>query len=629
MALDHNKGGRRPYSGMSESAGLPPQDTEKRYDRSAGGHAAQASAPEHAAKPRRVTAWNSEPSGTYSAFGSEQPRQASPDILRINSPQEGSAEVERERVRRTAKKKKSLRRILLIAVVELLTLVVIFCISFVVRYMNMTQDLGFDVQKVRNTNLDITKQQQMKGYWTVAVFGVDSRDGNLGKGALADVQIIVNIDMGSGEIKMASVYRDSYLNTGKRYAKINEAYSIGGPEGAVSALNRNLDLDIQNYATFNWKAVYDTVEMLGGVEADVTKGELKEINAYITETALEAGITKNPAAHYLKETGQQHLDGLQAVAYARLRHADTDFKRTERQRAIIQQLLDKAKKADLATLTSIINTVLPQISFNMDAGDILQLAKGVSRYTIVGSTGFPTDLKTQMMGKKGDCVIPTTLASNVTALHAFLFNDMNYNPSSAVWTYSQKIAEDSGNYKSSAEASAADKKAAADKESREAESAKKAAEEGGTESSKAHKESETDRFGNVIETTRKSGLPYETDADGNLIEGSRGAHETDRNGNLIDADGNIIRETTASGKNSTKESTAKETTKEAELTAADPANSQRESGRDRTPGTTEPETVAPRPGTSTTTTAAAPVSPGGSTAAAGANDGNGPGTIVE
>lgn len=658
MALDNKNGGRRPHE--REISIEPLSDTQKEaklYD----------SVPaEENGKPHR--AW-------------QEDKEGRPDILHVNSAQEGSQEVERERENRSSKKKKKIRRILLIAVVEMLTLVLIFCTGFVLRYMNMTQDVAFDVQKVKNTNLDVSKQQQMEGYWTVAVFGVDSRDGGLGKGALADVQIIVNVDMGSGDIRMLSVYRDSYLNVGKRYAKINEAYSTGGPEGAVAALNKNLDLDIQNYATFNWKAVIDVIDMLGGVEADVTKKEFREMNAYITETSLESGFSKNPAAHYLKEPGQQHLNGVQAVAYARLRHADTDFKRTERQRDIIAQLLEKAKRADLATLTSIVNVVLPQISFNMDAGDILQLAKGISRYNIVGSAGFPADLKTQMMGSKGDCVIPTTLASNVTKLHEFLFNDADYNPSSAVWTYSQKIAEDSGNYKSSAEAAEAERKAKADKESRAVESSKKAEEEGEKES-KETKPLETDRFGNIIEpeTTRKRGkMSYETDEDGNLLDEDGNILETDRHGNPIDADGETLETSTKretrvhpgetepeselrpGERESGRESgSIRESTKEAEITAADPgsapgesprsAKSSKESEEKRVPGgkstekesTRAPEktTVAQKPGDSiekreTPKAPSAPVTermqerPGGGQAEVDNDYSGGPGDIVE
>lgn len=425
------------------------------------------------------------------------------DVLRIHSG--GEEEIEAERLRRKKKKKALIRRIIGIAVLEILTLGAVFCVWAVQYRLSSVQEVEFNTEKVKNTNIDVTKQQQMQGYWTVAVFGVDSRDGSVGKGANADVQIVVNIDMGTGDVKLLSVYRDTYLNlgAGSRFAKINEAYADGGPEQAVAALNKNLDLNIEHYATFNWKAVADAISMIGGVDVDLTEKEAFYMNAYITETGVKGKITDNPAAEYIKGPGKQHLDGLQAVAYARLRYMDDDFSRTKRQREVISQVLEKAKKADLVTLTSIIDTVLPQLAFNINAGDLVQLAKGISRYNIVGSEGFPKDLKTQMMGKKGDCVIPTSLASNVTWAHSFLFGDNDYNPSDAVWTYSKRIGEDSGTYRSGGTPKEDRRKSGAGKDEEETEQVyrknkkKQSTEDSGETKSRSSGEStsETDKNG--------------------------------------------------------------------------------------------------------------------------------------
>ena len=391
----------------------------------------------------------------------EPVRKAKPSVITLNDTSEVEHDIEFAKKMRDKKKKAVRTKYLLMAVVEILTLICIFGFGSVYRYMNMTQAVEFDVSKVQNNNIDITQKQKMSGYWTVAVFGVDSRDGGVGRGANADVQIICNVDMATGDVKLVSVYRDTYLKTGSsnRYAKINEAYAIGGPEQAVAALNSNLDLNIENYVTFNWKAVADTIDMLGGVDIDITDKEFYYMNAYIHETSVKAGINeKNPAANYIKKAGPQHLTGVQAVAYARLRYMDSDFERTKRQREVISQCLDNAKKADLATLTSIIDTVLPQVAFNIEAGDIVELAKGISRYNIKESAGFPKDVKDQMMGKKGDCVIPVTLVSNVKWLHSVLFDDEDYKVSNAVETYSQKISDDSGYYASHKDETSSSKK---------------------------------------------------------------------------------------------------------------------------------------------------------------------------
>ena len=454
----------------------------------------------------------------------EEKHKSSLDILQVNSPDQIEEELEEYYDEKNKKKKSLWKKVLLISVIEILTLIMIFCTGYVVRYMNIKPDVQFNTKNVKNDNIDVKKQEQMQGYWTIAVFGVDSRDGGVGRGANADVQIIVCIDRGTGEVKLASVFRDTYLNlaAGSRFAKINEAYADGGPEQAVAALNKNLDLDIEHYATFNWRAVADVITMLGGVDIDITQKEFRYMNAYIHETSIESKVNeKNPAAEYIKGPGMQHLDGVQAVAYARLRYMDDDFTRTKRQREVISQVLANAKKADLATLTNVIDTVLPQIAFNVDVGDILELAKGVNRYNIVGSEGFPYDLTTQMMGKKGDCVIPQSLASNVTKLHAYLFNDTNYKPSAAVWTYSDKIAEDSGSYKNGrgdSDSSSKKKKSSEDKEEEENSKKKKSSsEESGKKKSQSEEsaeskksKTETDSNGKTVENTKSSETKQET-----------------------------------------------------------------------------------------------------------------------
>ncbi|WP_077613322.1 LCP family protein [Clostridium sp. Marseille-P2415] len=285
------------------------------------------------------------------------------------------------------------------------------------------------------------QRTHQKGYWTIAVFGVDSRDGNLEKGTLSDVEMICNIDKATGEIKLVSVFRDTYLkiNSEGTYHKINEAYFKGGHKQALDALNENLDLSIDDYATFNWKAVADVINILGGIDLEITDSEFAYINGFITETVKSTGI----GSYQLKSAGMNHLDGVQAVAYARLRLMDTDFNRTERQRKVVNLAMEKAKKADFATLSTLVSTVFPQISTSIGMNDVLSIAKGISKYHIGETAGFPFSRTTMKIGRM-DCVIATTLESNVSQLHQFLYNQADYSPSSAVKKISGKISQESG-----------------------------------------------------------------------------------------------------------------------------------------------------------------------------------------
>lgn len=279
------------------------------------------------------------------------------------------------------------------------------------------------------------------GYWTIAVFGVDSRDGNTGKGALSDVEMLCSIHRKTGEIRLLSVFRDTYLRIDQKedFDKINEAYFLGGPEQAIKALEDNLDLQIDDYATFNWKAVVDAINVLGGVDIDITDKEFAYINSFITETVNSTGI----GSYQLEHSGMNHLDGVQAVAYARLRLMDTDFNRTERQRKVLGQAMEKAKNSDLKTLTTLIGTVYPQTKTSIGVDNLAGMAKNAKKYYISQTSGFPFSHQEIKIGKKAS-VVPTTLESNVIQLHSFLYNTENYVPSESLKSISTHIIEVSG-----------------------------------------------------------------------------------------------------------------------------------------------------------------------------------------
>lgn len=279
------------------------------------------------------------------------------------------------------------------------------------------------------------------GYWTIAVFGVDSRDGNTGKGALSDVEMLCSIHRKTGEIRLLSVFRDTYLRIDQKedFDKINEAYFLGGPEQAIKALEDNLDLQIDDYATFNWKAVVDAINVLGGVDIDITDKEFAYINSFITETVNSTGV----GSYQLEHSGMNHLDGVQAVAYARLRLMDTDFNRTERQRKVLGQAMEKAKNSDLKTLTTLIGTVYPQTKTSIGVDNLAGMAKNAKKYYISQTSGFPFSHQEIKIGKKAS-VVPTTLESNVIQLHSFLYNTENYVPSESLKSISTHIIEVSG-----------------------------------------------------------------------------------------------------------------------------------------------------------------------------------------
>ncbi|MCI5791808.1 MAG: LCP family protein [Lachnospiraceae bacterium] len=451
------------------------------------------------------------------------------------------------------KRQSRIKKIIAAVAVELITLLVIFGYGYFLRNWNLIQRPDIKLEAIENNNLSVEKKEEMeKGYWTVAVFGVDDRGDNLvARGLNSDVIIIANINRETGDIKLVSVFRDSYLNVSEKntYNKINSAYAMGGPEQALAALNKNLDLNITNYVCFNWKAVADGINILGGVDGiSLSKAELYYINAYITETVKVTGI----GSYQLKNTGEQHLDGVQAVAYARLRYMDNDFARTERQRNVIKACFQKAKTADFSVLNNIMVTCFPQVATNINFNDIVSMAQNITRYNIADTAGFPWSRGDAMIKGKGDCVIPTTLESNVIKLHEFLFDDSSYTPSDAVLKISNKIKEDSSLYKEgrfidsvSTDGGVIQKPKTPvkvemddDDEDDDIENSK--------DSKKNNKETigiddngnyiyPTDSDGNfVIPTDSHGNIIYPTDEDGNVIKESKGTRPTDLSGENVD-----------------------------------------------------------------------------------------------
>ena len=282
------------------------------------------------------------------------------------------------------------------------------------------------------------QDDNMKGYWTIAAFGVDSRTGMLGKGTLSDTIIIISINKETSEVKMASVYRDTYLDIGDGlYRKANAAYSTGGPQQAIDMLNKNLDLNITEFATVNWNVLVEIIDKLGGIEVEVTDKEATAVNKYLQETANSAGVKAN----FLSGGGTLTLDGAQAVTYCRIRKGvGDDFKRTERQRTVIQSMLAKAKKTDLITLTSIANDCFGNCATNVSLNQIIELLGKASKYEITETSSFPKETKGVKIGG-GDYLVPSgSYVDEVVALHTFLYGDSeSYIPSDTVKSVGAKV----------------------------------------------------------------------------------------------------------------------------------------------------------------------------------------------
>lgn len=324
-----------------------------------------------------------------------------------------------------------------------IVLILIFVILIGATYIYLKSKLD-KIQKVEISEEELGIEEQvaekLTGYKNIAIFGVDSREDDYGVGNRSDCIIIASINNDTGEIKLISVYRDTYVKIdGYGLDKITHAYSYGEAPLAIKTLNTNLDLNIEEFVTVNFDSVSDAVDALGGIKLEITSDEVKYINGYIDATSQSVG----KKSKHITQPGTYTVDGIQAVAYSRIRYTEGgDYKRTERMRTVIQAMFDKLKTKSISEITKIADIILPQVYSNIDLSDIMKFVPNLSKYKVTESIGWPYDTKGKTMDRWYG--IPVTLETNVIQLHKQAFGEEEYIPSQNVKTISQSIINKTG-----------------------------------------------------------------------------------------------------------------------------------------------------------------------------------------
>lgn len=281
------------------------------------------------------------------------------------------------------------------------------------------------------------------GYANILLLGVDARDMKDTKGARTDAIMIASIKEETGEVYLTSIYRDTFLKMGNQnlYDKITHAFAYGGPKETIRTVNQALDLNIDKFVLFNFKAVADVVDGVGGVTLDIEDYEIPQLNKYTIESANIIGKSNY---NLVEQAGKQKIEGVQAVSYGRIRKGvGDDFKRTERMRIVLEKVLNKAKKLSVGQMDNLVDTILPQIKTNLSNTDIVSMAMNATKYKIVGSKGFPYEVSGGMLDGVS-YVFPIDLEKDVIKLHEDVFKQHDYKPSKKCIKISDRIKELSG-----------------------------------------------------------------------------------------------------------------------------------------------------------------------------------------
>ena len=322
------------------------------------------------------------------------------------------------------KKRKGLTAygIIVLVLIIILVLIIGSTFWFVNKKLSKMQKIDIDEN---NLNVSAQAKEQLADYRNIAIFGIDSREDTYSKGNRSDCIIIASINNKTKEVKLVSVYRDTYVQIeGHGLDKITHAYSYGEAPLAIKTLNTNLDLNIKEFVTVNFDAVKEIVDDIGGISMNITSEEVPHI----------AGI---------KKAGTYNLTGEQALAYARIRYATGgDYKRTERMRDVLTAVVNKVKTFNISQLNTLVDQVLPRVYTNITASDIFALLPSATSFKITESIGWPYETKGKTMDRWYG--IPITLESNVTKLQQEVFGNTNYTPSETVKQISDDIVAKTG-----------------------------------------------------------------------------------------------------------------------------------------------------------------------------------------
>lgn len=356
-----------------------------------------------------------------------------------------ATETTREKTQNGKKKKKS-NKGLIIALIIVLVLVVALgsVIGAGLTVVHTKLDKVTQVQVNREAlEIDPRVAKELKNYRNIALLGIDARDMEDDSNTRSDAMIIASIDKTTKDVRLVSLYRDTYVSLGADYGldKLTHAYFYGGATQTLRAINRNLDLNCEEVVVVNWKSVADTVDALGGLEIDVKESEINEMNKYIRDTQKTIGGSKKK----IKQAGKQTLNGNQAVTYARIRKdsAEGDHRRNERMKIVLSAAFKKATTLSASQLSQIADEILPGIKTNMSTNQMMEILLELNAYNITESKSWPYTMTDKMINNiyYGP---PVTLKSNVIQLHEEFFNQQDYDPTDTVKSISDNISSITG-----------------------------------------------------------------------------------------------------------------------------------------------------------------------------------------
>lgn len=292
-----------------------------------------------------------------------------------------SSYTSKQAYKKNKKKKKKTGVTVLLSVLFTVLIVLgggLMCVSAFVLDDLTTTSIAKDDESLGITEND----KRNEGIINIALFGVDSREGTDTFVGRSDAIMVISVDTVHDKIKLTSLLRDSRVVLGdltpneNGYDKLNHAYAYGGPQGAIRTVNQTFGLDIKNYVSVNLSGMAEIIDAFGGVEVDVTEEEIEQINNNIGGLHYEnPELFDDFENYYQGEAGYVHLNGIQAVAYGRIRNIDSERIRAGRQQEILTALLGKLTSVSPMEYPTILANLMPLVETSLSISDIMDLAE--------------------------------------------------------------------------------------------------------------------------------------------------------------------------------------------------------------------------------------------------------------
>jgi polyisoprenyl-teichoic acid--peptidoglycan teichoic acid transferase len=282
------------------------------------------------------------------------------------------SQLENNKSRKRKKKKKSLGFKIFIGFLCVILAIAIVGGGYVIGLLNKMDNIKLNKDNLGIVEDEFKEYDNVNKVKNIALFGIDATDGETGR---SDSIMIATLDPVHNKLKVTSVMRDSYVSIdGHGQDKINHAYAFGGPELAIKTLNENFGLNIEHFISVNFSSLPKIINILGGIDLEITDEELQYINGYINDINAKDGTNSS----HISYPGVQHVDGTQALAYSRIRYTSGgDYERTQRHRTVLDALFNKLTSTSVSSYNSLLNEVLPYVQTNLTATDILSLGTKV------------------------------------------------------------------------------------------------------------------------------------------------------------------------------------------------------------------------------------------------------------